>query len=257
MREHRLGASEAREMQPEREKDGMDQAQRIGRISRAARALATYLALTATLAVGVRATLCRAETLQEILGSRELKGVREQTEVARRRNRTSAQDDRAFSVGIDPNTEYARLWLSTKGPELLLTWIGATIPGYKILPGIPIRHPEQIAMSATLSTRDRVRVYLDVLIPHPTYHMMVKYKTMRKFNEFEPPTLEVVASEELTINGRAAMYYRTPKGACSLLFKIAQLGIVNLRVAQCENSAVMTDIAEKLDFARLDGKLDS
>jgi hypothetical protein len=112
-------------------------------------------------------------------------------------------------------------------------------------------------MSALLSTRDRIRVKLEIMIPHPTYHMMVRYKTIRKFNEFEPPTLEVVASEELTINGRPAVYYRTPKGACSLLFKIAQLGIVNLGVTQCENSAVMTDIAEKLDFARLDGKLNS
>lgn len=235
----------------------MEQLRRTRRISRTAQALATALVLTVTLTVGGRATPCRADTLQEILGSRELKNVREQTEVARRKNRTSAHDDRAFSVGIDPNTEYARLWLSTKGPELLLTWIGATIPGYKMLPGIPIRHPEQLAMSATLSTRERVRVHLDILIPHPTYHMMVKYKTMRKFNEFEPPTLEVVASEELTINGRTAMYYRTPKGACSLLFKVAQLGIVNLGVTQCENSGVMTDIAEKLDFARLDGKLES
>jgi hypothetical protein len=96
-----------------------------------------------------------------------------------------------------------------------------------------------------------------VLIPHPTFHTMVHFKTLRAFNVYEPPTLETVAEEKLNFKQVNGTYYRTPRGQCSILIKVERLGIVNLSVKQCEYSHIMTDIVNTLNFERLNKKLTS
>ena len=128
---------------------------------------------------------------------------------------------------------------------------------FKAVKNRSVRSRELVYASAHLKNRDGHTVELEVLIPHPTYHTMVKYKTLSEFNKYQPPTLEVVAQEELSFSKVKGMYYRTPKGACSVLIRIEKLGIVNLSVNYCEQSNLMTEIIESLNFERLNQKLNS
>lgn len=198
-----------------------------------------------------------AETLRQILSSDEMRQITERTELMYRRQGRGSTGAQNFLVGIDPNSEFARVWDKASGPELLLNWLGVNLPNYAVKPAEVNRSRELVYAKTTLSTRARERVLIEVLIPHPTFHTMVHFKTLRAFNVYEPPTLETVAEEKLNFKQVNGTYYRTPRGQCSILIKVERLGIVNLSVKQCEYSHIMTDIVNTLNFERLNKKLTS
>jgi hypothetical protein len=137
----------------------------------------------------------------------------------------------------------------------LLNWLGVSLPQYTAKSLDTSRNREYVYAGSTLMTRARERVVLEVLIPHPTFHTMVHFKTLRAFNVYEPPALDTIAQEQLNFRQVSGMYYRTRRGQCSILIKIERLGIVNLSVQKCEHSNIMTDIINNLDFERLNKKL--
>ncbi len=199
-----------------------------------------------------------SETLQDVYSSSAMQDVRRQTERSRgRRSSGKMGDDQSpFTIGMDPqHKNFRELWLSGRGPNLLFDWIGAYLPNYKLQVVDVTRGYEEIHAVSRLTAGNRKRVTLEIRLPHPNYELMVRHRTMRQFNQYEPPALKVVAEEELELGGVPAMYYRTEKGKCSLLFKVARDGIVNLSVDRCDNSEMMMDIAKSLDFKRLNAKL--
>jgi hypothetical protein len=198
-----------------------------------------------------------AENLRDVLTSQELRRLTDQTSAMQRRKGNGSIQDHSFLVGIDPNSEFARVWETGKGPELLLNWLGVNLPNYNLSGTNTQRSREHVYAKAVLANRDRQRVLLEVLVPHPTYHTMVHFKTLKAFNAYEPPTLETVAEEQLNFKQVSGTYYRTPHGQCSILIKIERLGIVNLSIQQCEHSHIMTEIINVLDFERLNKKLTS
>jgi hypothetical protein len=213
--------------------------------------------LTLVGSVSLFASLSAADTLRDVLSSQELRRLADQTDALHRRNGRGSRDEQSFLVGIDPNSEFARIWQTGKGPELLLTWLGVNLPNYTLLGTDARRSREHVYAKTLLKNRDGQRVLLEVLVPHPTYHTMVHFKTLRAFNQYEPPTLEAVAEEQLNFNQVTGMYYRSTSGQCSILIKVERLGIVNLSVQQCEYSNIMTNIINSLDFERLNKKLKS
>ncbi len=202
-------------------------------------------------------SISSADTLRDVLSSNELRRLTDQTDAAHRRQGGGSSNDQSFLIGIDPNSEFARVWQTGKGPELLLNWLGVNLPNYAVSAADTQRSREHVYAKATLKNRDKQRVLLEVLVPHPTYHTMVHFKTLKAFNAYEPPTLEIVAEEQLNFKQVKGMYYRSSRGQCSILIKVERLGIVNLSVQQCENSHIMTDIVNLLDFERLNKKLTS
>lgn len=215
------------------------------------------LLLTMVGSMSLFASFLRADTLRDVLSSQELRRLTDQTGAMHRRNGSGSLEDKSFLVGIDPNSEFARIWESGKGPELLLTWLGVNLPNYDLSGTDTRRSREHVYAKTLLKNRDGQRVLLEVLVPHPTYHTMVHFKTLKAFNEYEPPTLETVAQEQLNFKQVSGMYYRSSRGQCSILIKVERLGIVNLSVKQCEYSNVMTDVINSLDFERLNKKLNS
>lgn len=101
------------------------------------------------------------------------------------------------------------------------------------------------------------QVNVQIRVPHPNYYLMVEHKSMPTFTQYEPPKLKTVAEEEMEFSGLRAMYYRSEHARCSIVIKVEKLGIVNLSVNRCENSNIMMQVANALDFKRLNSKLTS
>jgi hypothetical protein len=200
------------------------------------------------------ASLSYADTLKDVLGSRTLKTVERATERSRKHRDGNGRLELSWYNGMDPQSNFALIWTGN-GANLLFSWIGANLPQYKLINTHSKRYRELVRAEGIIMDRNRVAVRLEIVIPHPTYRDMVKYKTLKQFNQYEPPILQAVAQEPIEVNKRQAMYYRANKGGCSVLVKIAQLGIVNLSVPRCEQSSVMMQIANDLDYTRLDKKL--
>jgi hypothetical protein len=170
-------------------------------------------------------------------------------------NGKSHNSPKVGASGVNEHTNFGSLWSATRNASNLLVWLQAKIPGYRYTESIVGLNHEHVGAQALLYNKDLVRVRLDVLVPRVEYTTMAQYNTLRSFNQFRPPTLDVIADQVVPIQGMEASYYRTRKGECSLLFKVERLGIVNLAVDKCSDSKVMMDVAKQLNFARLNQKL--
>ena len=201
-----------------------------------------------TIALGVTCTYAQGQTLDEL---KELPAYRKLT-VDGPKSRKAPEDGIA---GVNPNTNFASLWANPRNASSLLSWLQAKIPGYKYMETSVGLHHEHVGAQALLYNKQFVRVRVDVLVPRVEYSTMAQYNTLRSFNQFRPPTLDVIADQVVPVQGMEASYYRTGKGECSLLFKVERLGIVNLSVDKCADSKVMMDVAKQLNFARLNQKL--
>lgn len=159
------------------------------------------------------------------------------------------------SNALDRNTNFGSLWLANRNAYNLLSWLQIKIPGYRAAESAAGLNEEYAGAQATVWNKENVSVRIDILIPRVEYATMAQFNTLRSFNQFRPPTLNVIAEQVIPIQGIDANYYRTEKGECSLLLKVERLGIVNLAINRCGDSKVMMDVAKQLNFARLNQKL--
>jgi hypothetical protein len=188
-----------------------------------------------------------SQTLKDVLESDAMHTVQRQAQKP-----APKQDERSA-----PRTHYDSLWTQAKPGPLLLQWIGAKIPGFKV-GGVSSSNRDEYAFVHTILTdRARVAVQLIIQVPKPQYITMAEYRTLVSFNRFRPPLLDVIADQTLPFNDLQAQYYRARDGACSLLFEIEKHSIVNLRVEKCSDSPIMMEVAKALNFTRLNQKLAS
>ncbi len=199
-----------------------------------------------TIALGL--TSSEAQTLEEL---KQLPAYQKLDAQTGRSHSSVAQP----SSTINRDTNFGSLWLSSRSPSNLLSWLQAKLPEYGYMDSSGGLHDEYAGAQAVLVSKQHVRVRIDILIPRAEYATMAQFNTLKSFNQFRPPTLDVIAEQIVPIQGIDANYYRTEKGQCSLLFKVERLGIVNLKTDRCADSKVMIDIAKKLNFARLNQKL--
>jgi hypothetical protein len=197
--------------------------------------------------------IAAAETLREVRASKEMQQVVKDTN----KGRTSKKRDDYWLSGMEQGSNFASIWMTGKSPELLLSWLSVNIPKYSTGTSLARRAKEFAIAQTTISNTSHARVALTVLVPHPTYRTMVEYKTLTEFTKYEPPALAAAYQEEIPLNGTTGMLYQTAKNQCSVLVKVAQLGLVNLEVRNCRDKGLLVAVAKALDFPRLNRKLNS
>ena len=198
-----------------------------------------------------------ADSLRDIMRSSEMQRIQLNTNKMKTRRNSRGGEGMSWYNGMDPKSNFALLWGEKNGVRNLLSWVGADIVNWKLTNSLFKRQTEFVRAETSFVDRSRHLISMKILVPHPTYRMMVELHTLAAFNALEPPTLKVVASEDFEVNGHKGIYYRAEDGSCSILFKVAQLSVVNLYTKKCENSSLMMDIARNLDFNRLNEKLSS
>jgi hypothetical protein len=217
--------------------------------------------LVGALIVGAACSLpnASAETLADVKSSQAMEEVRRDTEKARAKlsQRQGGVLQNPFSAGMDPHANFTQLWETSRGPEQLLSWIGINIPGFNVRLMDTTRSFKDVFAYVRLTDSSGRQVNVQIRVPHPNYYLMVEHKSMPTFTQYEPPKLKTVAEEEMEFSGLRAMYYRSEHARCSIVIKVEKLGIVNLSVNRCENSNIMMQVANALDFKRLNSKLTS
>lgn len=166
-------------------------------------------------------------------------------------------DRRLLTKSRDYMSNYESLWAAPQGVRLLVQWLELRMSNYKLdifSSGIRNDHG---GVEAMLQNRQRTKVMVTVQVPIPMYKTMAQNKTLGSFNRFRPPSLLVVGSQTVEIQGVKADYYRHSSGACSVVIPIDQAGLINLQVASCTESAAMFEVAKLLNIERLNQKLNS
>lgn len=154
-------------------------------------------------------------------------------------------------------SNYDSLWRSARGSHLLLQWVEARIPRHQLELRTTGIRSDHVVVEASLRNHDKVEVDLTIQVPKPEYKTMAELKTLLSFNQFRPPSLEIVGSQKAVLHGVEVDYYRIKDGSCSVVIPIEQHGIINLRVRQCTNSTAMFTVAKSLNLTRLNQKLTS
>lgn len=195
---------------------------------------------------------CRvaAQTFNEVLQSDSYRKVI--TDSSQQHNNSEQRTGIGHAV-----TNYDLLWNNKKPGLLLLDWIGAVSAGFSMQKATGGARDEYSYAYTSLTSQEHVNVEMTIQVPNPKYLTMAEYGTLKSFNKFRPPLLDVVADQVIPIQGIDATYYRLSSGACSLLFNLQKHAIVNLYVAKCSDSHVMMSAAKALNFARLNQKLAS
>jgi hypothetical protein len=211
------------------------------------------LSLAALLAVNFWSCLVAAETLRDVNSSQEMQKVIKDTRKARARN----NKEDYWLTGMEEGSNFASLWLTKKSPELLLSWLSVNIPKHSTGKHVARRGKEFAIAQTAISNTSHAHVEITILVPHPTYRTMVEFKSLTEFTKYEPPALPVAYQEEIPLVGAVGTLYQTSRNRCSMLIKVAQLGLVNLAIRDCRDKALLLGVAKSLDFPRLDRKLNS
>jgi hypothetical protein len=214
------------------------------------------LSVTCIVLIRVPMPAARAETLKDVLSSRAMMKVQQDTDRSRRRRDTDGTQ-LAWLIGMDPNSNFAEVWATGKGSELLCSWALITPKFYRVDLFETQRVREMVRCSQRFRTRSGEKIRVDIMVPHPTYRDMVRLGTVRQFNEVQPPAMNVLASEELEIGGHKATYYRAERNKCTVLFKLTKGTLVNVWVPDCKWSDTMLELSRGLDLERLIKKLES
>ena len=201
--------------------------------------------LTALITTLITIQATAAQGLKDVLGSDAMRKITSETK----------KTPGAGLENVDPYSNYAMIWNKEITPKILNEWLGVRIIGYNASKEAASNLPQYAAASITLTDRNHISVQIDTLVPRDSYASMAQHRLISAFNQFRPPSLDVIAEQVISIQGLEANYYRTRNGACSILFDIERHGIVNLRVKRCSDSKAMMDIANALTFSRLNQKL--
>lgn len=183
-----------------------------------------------------------------------------QREIAGENHAKQAKEHKQLLSGkwLEAGTNFARLFLSEKGPLNLLDWLGTVIPGFSPGNDASIRETEYVGATKSFRDEELNEFTLLVLVPHPKYSSEVGLGLERRFAENEPPYLKVLSSEKIELRaGYSAVLYAQEEGACSLVIKTVRNSMINLSAKTCALKSTLIDLAQKLDLERLSMKLQS
>jgi hypothetical protein len=67
----------------------------------------------------------------------------------------------------------------------------------------------------------------------------------------------VVGEKTYELKGAKGVLYESKLGRCTMVVDAAAYSLVNIEVEHCKDSAALVDVAQLLDFERLNRKLNS
>jgi len=188
-----------------------------------------------------------AQDLQDILESKELQRY-ENNEI--RHNNRKYQNDTWLTKGEN----FSDLFLTRDGPKLLHLWLDTPNLKFKLLDKKQARLNEYITQSKIYRGPSKVNIEVRVLVPHPRYEDMAKYKLLDSFADIQPPRLKVEDKENVKINGFDANIYSLKDSGDVIILTLSKSTLVTIH-AKTGGRKDLIDLANLLSFDRLERKL--
>jgi hypothetical protein len=204
----------------------------------------------------LRLNECHAETLENIVDSKAMQDFKI-SGTKLQRNKTGAAPNTAWLRGLEPGSNFAAIWSSSNGPQLLLNWAGAKLPYMHYRRAHSFRTRDVVSGEVELSASQRETARLAIMVPHPSISPLVEANVLEEFRRLRPPMLEVASEKPIPLAVGHGTLYEHKKGGGSLVIPISQHGLINITISDFKKSQFLIDIAKGLDIDRLNRKLDS
>jgi hypothetical protein len=162
-----------------------------------------------------------------------------------------------WTTGMDPNSNFAMVWETHDSGKVLLNWLGTKLSYYRSERPRSGRNRDHVWAEVNLINEKRIEIVITVLVPHPSTEPLVTTNVFNLFRKYRPPTLEVVAEKTYELKGAKGVLYESKIGRCSMVVDVSEHSLVNIEVEHCKDSSALLDVAQSLDFERLNRKLSS
>lgn len=192
---------------------------------------------------------CRAEPITEFTTIKELKARSSQLE-------NLNTDDKKW---FDANSNYGRIFMDTRGPQLMLTWLGLLSADFQLADSNSrVTRPVAIANAIYKSNRSEAPpINMQILVPHPRSMSSRKLNLISEFSELQNTITRSEHHEGITIAGFPAQLAIDPeKEECRLLIELPRLSIMYLQVAKCEDGKKLVSFCDAIDIFHLAEKLE-
>jgi hypothetical protein len=219
--------------------------------------LTAVLGLIATLYTalsGAPIQIGAAENLQNLMDSKTMR----QFEINKKGTaKGMGVSGNKWTSGMDPNSNYAMVWETHDSGSVLLNWLGTRLSYYRTERTRSGRNRDHVWAEISLTNEKKVMIVITVLVPHPSTEPLVATNVFSIFRKYRPPTLEVVGEKTYELKGAKGVLYESKLGRCTMVVDAAAYSLVNIEVEHCKDSAALVDVAQLLDFERLNRKHNS
>lgn len=156
-------------------------------------------------------------------------------------------------------SEYLSLFAKGRdGGKKLIEWLGNSSTRFR-RSGAKGKNSAQFITGETefhiVGAEKRASVPLMVLLPKPKAYISQSYLILADFAELQPPKLKIDNSQEVSgIFGNGKLYFHKG-GDCSLVIPLSKGGLLNMGPVNCELNEKMTELANAIDVARVNRKI--
>jgi hypothetical protein len=212
------------------------------------RSILRYLALSLAVAGALGLDLVHADTLKDVMGSRDYSKYRHPV----------SPEVLLTEKWLEQGANFSKLFLLKEGgPPLLLNWIGDSAAGLASGPVKELHALEYAGIARNYTSLKSKKLTLTILVPHPMFLDSTQAGLVTAFAELEPPLLKVEYVEDFSIHDIPAKMYHHSDGACSLVLHLNKAAIFNLGSPGCDAKDDLLSFANVLDLIRLNEKLAS
>jgi hypothetical protein len=158
------------------------------------------------------------------------------------------------------NTNFAKLFTSADGPQLLIEWIG--VPrDLGPRQSTYSREREYVIALRKFDTPHSGVAEISVMVPHPKYRQARVLGLLPEFSALTPPKLKVTRQINLEINNHTAQYFdhELDRDAvkCTIVIPLVVDAVLVVSANRCQNTDALIEIGRSIDLERLEAKLNS
>lgn len=155
-----------------------------------------------------------------------------------------------------PHSNYSKLFVSRKGPEILYEWLALRNLKFKCEPPIKQIANDWFGFSRICRSAEDAKIKMQLFVPHQRFVDAVEGGLLAPLNQLEPPRLRPDTVEAVKVQGVPGRLFRLPDKTCSVLLKLPQATRLNLS-SECANLTALFELGESLTLQRLIDKLSS
>lgn len=189
-----------------------------------------------------------ADDLRKVLKSQDLVDISN-------KNITSALQP--ATRWLKPGSNH-KLLFSESWPKFLSEWLSADTYPYEMKYQSHVGEREYNHLRQVYQHPTGAKFFFNIFVPHPKFQDLIDYGLVQALAQVAPPGLKVTRVEDLEVNKiPAQLYFMRDQPGCRLTLELKKNLIATFRTKSCDNKERLVELANKINFVRLNALLES
>lgn len=165
---------------------------------------------------------------------------------------------RSRSIWMDPDSNYASLFVGQRGIAQLVEWTAPYIQGYTKFDVTTEKTPDYIRAFAKYAARDDLDLFnVNILVPHPRNLGSANLNLIEAFKRARALPENLLKTQNFKVRGVDSQVHSLKDESCLMILDLKKGSVMQISTKQCKTSERLLDFARSLDIVRLNQKLTS